>query len=1095
MVLLVAALYTVYQQQMKQKREGQPDDGTTNDFYSSLMEAAMEQFSPRSQQDEDLEYGYDNDDEWKETHLGKSSPQPMISSSTSSSNSQLDAAIQDEWWNAVFGVDWKPSTQSSVGLAGYESTISQQLRLPANTEKLGVTISRLALGVSVRSIRPKSPAALAGVPLHAVLLDINGIPLLAEPTRTALERLWQYQGFAQSENKMDHPVRMRFIQNGRIRTLLITGRPPWGITWRPCGQFALVKRVHGVADEIGIKRGSIISAVDDHVRLDHVAAAGYLKDGAQTITYSLPPMTARSQRRKSLHDVEKEMPAVRKASLDGVRLTFHPVWSMRKKSSSIRHTESDLRTLADQVAAGLDEQQSVPFFSGVSTPRPDEVFPPCPILNEEQIIETMDPLSCALYCWNMLHDNYEPPTSCDRWRICPESSQHAHVLILPLLSLLCFSHESREPIQLTVILLKLSRQDEAMQQFLYFTLRSYIATLETRRDGNLMALLHCLELLRFAEKELANRVLPDIEQSSLQSPSAMVEQPLNVEEGKRYLRFFRKKKKRSSPRKHTEHDLVKSVPSTLSHTPSTVYESMSDFLSELDRICSSLERSLQKSFRQKLTDWAVSAWSASKVTALAGVTSSLRRSLKQPASPLLNPVDPSQYLTKIITEECYILPSAHFPMLLTFEVDRSDESLFCTEIQLQHLSGELESPEEICYTVEMTVGGCFVGSSSSTVLETASDKAIHQWTDQTFSFATRDRTPPSTLSIRLSSHPKNDPAATTILGYGWMELTTPTNVKTIHIYPSPSFDSAGEITAESWPFELNLRIRTRQTSLDVSKRLLLYKHDDDLRQEAFAVQFLQVCDQLLQANGLDLHLLTFKVVPVGTRRGFVEWVSGSVPLSELCETWMPEEPSMIRKAGLTKYESIRSGSPNPIQDYLRSCAFDAHAPYWINRNAMETYIKSCAGYSILTYLLGVGDRHLDNLLIHSSGAFFHCDYSFLLGSDPKTYLPFRITNHMIAGLGGVESDGYTKFLSLMGAAFLCLRQAENVHLILSLIRLMEASCLPMEIRLNEVRNRLRLDLSDDAALEYLEELLETTVSNKMWLAVDAIHTIGKRIKM
>ena len=634
-----------------------------------------------------------------------------------------------------------------------------------------------------------------------------------------------------------------------------------------------------------------------------------------------------------------------------------------------------------------------------------------------------------------------------------------------------------------------------MQQYLYYTLRSYIATLETRRDGNLMALLHCLELLRFVEKELANRVLPDFEQPLLQSPISAVKQPLNVKEESRYLRFFRKKKKRNSPPKQIEHDVVKSVSSTLSNTPSTVYESMSDFLSELDRICSSLERSLQKSFRQKLTDWAVSAWSASKITALAGVTSTLRQSLKQLASPLLNPVDPSQYLTKIVTEECYILPSAHFPILLTFEVDRSDECLFCTEVELQRLIGEVESPEEVCYTVEMTVGGCFVESSSSSVVNVAPDKAMHQWTDQTYSFATRDRTPPSTLSIRLSSHPKNEPASTSTVGYGWIDLTSSQTVKAAHLYPLPSFDSAGESTFEACPSKLHLGIRSRQSTPNVSKRLLLYKHDDDLRQEAFAVQYLRICDQLLQANGLDLHLLTFNVVPVGTRRGFVEWVHGSIPLSELCESWMPEEPSMIRKAGLTKYESIRSGSPNPIQDYLRSCAFDAQAPYWINRNVMDTYIKSCAGYSILTYLLGVGDRHLDNLLIHSSGAFFHCDYSFLLGSDPKTYLPLRITNHMIAALGGEESDGYTKFVSLMGAAFLCLRQAENVHLVLSLIRLMEASCLPMEIRLNDVRNRLRLDLSDEAALEYLEDLLETTVSNKMWLAVDAIHTIGKRIKM
>ena len=53
--------------------------------------------------------------------------------------------------------------------------------------------------------------------------------------------------------------------------------------------------------------------------------------------------------------------------------------------------------------------------------------------------------------------------------------------------------------------------------------------------------------------------------------------------------------------------------------------------------------------------------------------------------------------------------------------------------------------------------------------------------------------------------------------------------------------------------------------------MLLYKHDEDLRQEMFAIEFIKTCDVLLKASGLDLKILTFQCVPVGAQRGFIEW--------------------------------------------------------------------------------------------------------------------------------------------------------------------------------------------------------------------------------
>lgn len=178
-------------------------------------------------------------------------------------------------------------------------------------------------------------------------------------------------------------------------------------------------------------------------------------------------------------------------------------------------------------------------------------------------------------------------------------------------------------------------------------------------------------------------------------------------------------------------------------------------------------------------------------------------------------------------------------------------------------------------------------------------------------------------------------------------------------------------------------------------------------------------DKLLRKENLDLKLTPYKVLATGPEHGLMQFI-----------------PSKPLAAVLDEHQ-------NNVLSYFRQHHPDdsSEGIYGINNSVMENYIRSCAGYCVITYLLGVGDRHLDNLLLSPQGHLFHVDFGFILGRDPKPFPPpMKLCKEMIEAMGGADSPHYNKFRQFCYTAFTTLRR--NANLILNLFALMVDANIP-----------------------------------------------------
>ncbi|KAI9731135.1 MAG: Phosphatidylinositol (PI) 3-kinase [Cirrosporium novae-zelandiae] len=252
-----------------------------------------------------------------------------------------------------------------------------------------------------------------------------------------------------------------------------------------------------------------------------------------------------------------------------------------------------------------------------------------------------------------------------------------------------------------------------------------------------------------------------------------------------------------------------------------------------------------------------------------------------------------------------------------------------------------------------------------------------------------------------------------------------------------------------------------------TKYPVIFKTGDDLRQDQLVIQIITLMDRLLIQENLDLKLSPYRTLATSPLAGAVQFV-----------------PSLSLSAASAKYR----GS---ILAYLRANNPDERAPLGVRKEAMDTYIKSCAGYCVITYILGVGDRHLDNLLLAPDGHFFHADFGFILGRDPKPFAPLmKLCKEMVEGMGSSSSPQYAQFKQFCFTAYTTLRKSSN--LILNLFSLMTDANIP-DIRWEpdkavlKVQERFHLEMSEEEAMRHFDALIEDSVNAIFPAMIDRLH--------
>ncbi|KAH0840168.1 Nop14-like family-domain-containing protein [Lanmaoa asiatica] len=234
--------------------------------------------------------------------------------------------------------------------------------------------------------------------------------------------------------------------------------------------------------------------------------------------------------------------------------------------------------------------------------------------------------------------------------------------------------------------------------------------------------------------------------------------------------------------------------------------------------------------------------------------------------------------------------------------------------------------------------------------------------------------------------------------------------------------------------------------------MFLGKPKDDLRKDARLMDFNAIINKLLKANSesrrRQLHVRTYGVVTLNEECGFIQWVPNTIPIRPVLirhyearriKNWVSTDffffnikddlnaegrqtSGTIKSTEMSEvFRKIKEATEKDAAELFTTKILPIFPPVfhewfvetfpepsaWLSSRLM--YGRTAAVMSMVGFILGLGDRHCENILLDTNtGDVVHVDFNCLFEKgktlEVPERVPFRLTQNMIDGLGvtGVE---------------------------------------------------------------------------------------------